>query len=114
MPTARLARRHRQSDEDQTARAERHLKERVYPRYADHMALRTALFLGDADVMRRGDPVARRATGRPPPCRQGVDGALGIRKDLLRTATAHTGLRDLFQFNNRLKSSLNKIEIGND
>ncbi len=78
------------------------------------MALRPPLSLGDADVMRRGDPVARRTTGRPPPCRQGVEGALGIRKDLRRTATAHTGLRDLFQPNNRLKSSLNKIEIGSE
>jgi hypothetical protein len=33
-------------------------------------------------------------------------------KDLDRTATAHTGFRDLFQLNNWLKFELNKIEIG--
>ena len=110
MPNARLARR-QQSQDDQTARAVRHCDERVYPQYADPIALLTPLSPGDADVMRCGDPVARRGTGRTFPCRQGMDEALGIGEDLVRTATAHTGLQDLFQRTKRLKSALNKIEI---
>lgn len=113
MPNARWARR-RQSQGDQTARTVRHCDERVYARYTDPIALRTALSPSDADVMRRGDPVAGRATGRTFPSRQGVDDALGIRKDLVRTATAHTALRDLFQLNNWLKFELNKTEMGSD
>ena len=110
MPTARLARR-RQTQDDQTARAAGHCDEMVYPRYADSIALLTPLPLGDADVMRRGDPVGRRGAGSTFPCRQGMDDALGIGEDLVRTATAPAGLRDLFQLTERLKSTLNKFEI---
>lgn len=110
MPNARLARR-RQSQGDQTACTVRHCEERVYAGYSDPIALRTPLSPSDADVMHRGDPVAGRATGRTFPCRQGMDDALGIGEDLVRTATAHTGLRDLFKRTKRLKSALNKIEI---